>query len=178
MKGPFHNIDEYSKPLARKIVGAILPCDRLVDVGAGIRPYDLINPRVHLCIEPHGEYVRALSREGYPIIEATAVEALPLLRNFQTVLLLDVIEHMTKEDGLLTLDLATNLATKQVVVFTPLGFVKQEPIGDEKDPWGYQGWAWQTHRSGWNPSEFKGWETKVDPTFHGGHGAFFAVLNK
>ena len=48
MKGPFHGAPEHGKPLAGKIVEAITPCDRLLDVGAGIRPWDHFDARVHL----------------------------------------------------------------------------------------------------------------------------------
>ncbi len=178
MNGPFHGAPEVGKPLARKIVRAIHPCDRLLDVGAGIRPYDHFDARVHLCIEPHWEYVNVLIERGYPVIQSPAVDVLPSLRNFETILFIDVIEHMVKEDGLLCVNLASSLATKQVVVFTPLGFIAQEPTREGFDPWGYSGWEWQTHRSGWTPDDFKGWKIEVDETFHRDHGAFFAVLNK
>ncbi len=174
MKGPLRRND----PFDQDILDSIFPCDRLIDVGPGIRPFDNFEARVHLCIEPHGEYVTVLSDRGYPVIQAEALITLPFLRNFETVLFIDVLEHMSKADGILCLSFAKVIATKQIVVFTPLGFMKQEQIADEPDAWGYNGWAWQTHRSGWTPDEFQGWDISVGRNYHGSHSAFAAVLNK
>ena len=178
MKRPFQNAPMHGRPLAAYIVNTILPGDRLIDVGPGIKPYGHSTYRTHLCIEPHWEYAEVLSEGGYPVMQTEAVIGLPLLRNFEVILFIDVIEHMTKKDGIKCLKMAEEIATKQVVVFTPLGFMKQEPEGDEPDPWGYDGWEWQRHRSGWTPEDFQGWEISVDKRFHEDHGAFAAVLNK
>jgi len=43
---------------------------------------------------------------------------------------------MEKEDGNLCLALAGRIATKQIVVFTPLGFMEQEIGEDGLDAWG------------------------------------------
>jgi hypothetical protein len=173
MNGPFYP----DKPFDKKIIDSIFPCERLVDVGPGIRPFDSFKASTHLCIEPHWEYVKVLSERGYPVVQATALEVLPGLRNFETILFIDVIEHMTKADGWSCLYHALSCATKQVVVFTPLGFMDQSQIGDEPDPWGYSGWEWQTHQSGWTPEEFRGWDVSISPRYHGDQGAFAAVWN-
>ena len=178
MRGPFHGAPEHGKPLAGKLVGDILPCERLLDIGPGIRPYQHFKAPTHLCVEPHWEYMKELTTQGYPVILSDALTVLPSLWNFEVILFLDVLEHMDKVYGQHCINHASALATRQVVVFTPLGFVKQEQIEGEPDPWGYQGWKWQTHRSGWTPDDFKGWDVFVDKTYHGGHGAFSAVLNK
>ena len=174
MKGPLRRNDPYDQGVLEKI----LPCERLIDIGPGIRPFDGFKASTHLCIEPHGEYVNVLTERGYPIIQDIAIDVLPCLRNFETILFIDVIEHMTKQDGLLCLSLAKNLATKQVVIFTPLGFMEQEIGEDGLDDWGYHGGIWQTHKSGWTPDEFQGWDIYVGNNYHGSHSAFAAVLNK
>ncbi len=68
------------------------------------------------------------------------------------IYLLDAIEHMTRPAGELVLKLAKALGPKQIVVFTPKGFLPQEG-----DAWGLGGEEWQRHRSGWKPEDFPGW---------------------
>ncbi len=174
MKGPFHRND----PFDQGIVEKILPCERLLEIGPGIRPFDHFKASTHLCIEPHWEYVKVLSELGYPVVQTTAVDALPSLKNFETILFIDVIEHMTKKDGHLSICFALLNATKQVVVFTPLGFMEQGVGEDGLDAWGYHGGTWQEHKSGWTPDEFQGWDIYVGDNYHRGHSAFAAIFNK
>lgn len=63
-----------------------------------------------------------------------------------TVLCLEVIEHLSKRDGLSLIKNLENLALRQVIISTPVGFHIIEM---------YDGTPYQVHRSGWNPHEFK-----------------------
>ena len=67
--------------------------------------------------------------------------------------MLDVLEHMHKNEGIEVIELAKKKAIKQIVIFTPKGFVQQTV-----DSWNMGGEYWQTHRSGWLPGEFPGWD--------------------
>lgn len=154
--------------------------DVLVDVGPGIRPQTLIECNMHLCVEPHWEYCDELFRGGYHVLNGAAPRYLRLISglnvSIDTVVMLDVIEHMTRQEGAAAIDAARALAEKQVVVFTPLGFLEQSG-GEERDPWGYMGQRWQEHRSGWTPNDFPGWLHLVDENFAPGHPAFIAIWN-
>jgi hypothetical protein len=156
--------------------------DFVLDVGAGIRPQTFIKAKKHVCVEPHGEYADWLRDNGYCVLQSTAHSALSKVQEVDTVVMLDVIEHMTKAEGFTLLGLCKEKAN-QIVIFTPIGFCKQSYKEGEKDAWGMNGTYWQTHRSGWEPSEFRaedGWTVHVDPTFHEGRncGAFFAIWNR
>lgn len=107
-------------------------------------------PERHICIDPHKPYVEALKGAGYEAYQRTAIGA---LREFEAeaIYLLDVIEHMEKENGLEVIELALS-GHVQVVIYTPFGFVEQT-----QDSWGMGGEFWQTHRSGWMPEDFQGW---------------------
>lgn len=147
----------------------------VLDVGPGIRPQTLVDADRHICVEPHGEYADALEAEGFEVIRKTATDALRDCEPVDTIVALDVIEHMEKADGLRFIEQAKRKA-KQVIVFTPLGFLPQDSEGPT-DAWGLHGQEWQKHRSGWLPKEFDGWVSVVDRNFHD-HlkaGAFFAV---
>lgn len=136
-------------------VQKIVPYSRLLfDVGAGVRPC-LVPCGKRIIIEPHWEYVEVLKENGYEVWQGTAAERLPEVPPEATVLILDVIEHMTRLEGEAILKLLNRF--KRVVLYTPDGFMPQEPKGDEKDPWGYNGWEWQRHRSGWTAKDFPDW---------------------
>lgn len=155
------------------------PVDSILDIGAGIRPQTMIDchRNRHICVEPHIEYVAYLQENLYPVHHLPAVVALPQLGMFDTIFLLDVIEHMEKEEALEVIKLAKYHAKKQVVIFTPIGFYKQSYQEGDKDAWRMNGTYWQTHRSGWLPIEFPKWEIVKDDNFHPEGGAFFAIWN-
>jgi hypothetical protein len=150
-------------------------CD---DIGPGIRPQTLRRYNRHWCVEPHGEYADWLEARGWGVFRLSALEHLRIGGNYVDALfLLDVIEHMERGEAEEVLSLAKK-AAGQVVVFTPLGFYPQSYAEGEKDAWGMNGGHWQTHRSGWTPDDFTGWEVEVDPSTHEGHGAFFAIWTR
>lgn len=135
--------------------------DIVYDIGAGLRPMGWYKPAAHVCIEPHQPYAEMLRDGGYEVWGATALEALASVLQDRSigaytcvdaVYLLDIIEHMTRCEGLEVLRLADLLQPKQIVVATPVGFFPQEG-----DAWGLGGEQWQLHRSGWLPEDFPGW---------------------
>jgi hypothetical protein len=74
-------------------------------------------------------------------------------KSVDTIFLLDVIEHVEKEEGLQLLRETEKIARQQIVLFTPLGFMPQEQL-DGEDAWNLNGGAWQEHKSGWLPEDF------------------------
>lgn len=154
----------------------IKKAERIADIGPGIRPQPFYTAKEHICVEPHGEYADWLEAQGYPVVRKTAREALREMDRVGVIFMLDVIEHMDKEEGVECLRLSLEKAD-QVVVFTPLGFHEQSYKDGDRDAWGMNGTHWQTHRSGWTPDDFPGARIFVNPVFHhGAYGAFFALL--
>jgi hypothetical protein len=144
--------------------------DCAVDVGPGIRPQDLVWAQRRICIEPYGPYVEWLRSHGYTVVQGKAVDVLSTLNDVDTVIALDVIEHMERSEGETFIEQALNLAKSQVVIFTPWGFMEQTG-----DAWGMGGDYWQEHRSGWTPDDFAGWTIVPLFGFHDGRDAFYAV---
>ena len=66
--------------------------------------------------------------------------------SFDCVVALDVIEHLEKADGLRLLEQMEIIARKKVIIFTPNGFLEQEP---------FDGNEWQRHISGWEVDEMR-----------------------
>lgn len=124
--------------------------DHIVDIGAGIRPVDFFQTKTHICIEPSPEYAKVLREHGYEVIQKKAIDA--DIPDTQAVFLVDVIEHMHKEEALEVLEKAKHAAISYVFVFTPYGFMEQT-----SDNWGYGEHSLQTHRSGWTEEDFPGW---------------------
>lgn len=172
----------------RRVADAIHPADVVLDIGCGLRPQGFFRPAVHLLCEPHEEYVSLLEdalvdEPGAVVLRSRAQELLPLLpdRSVDSVFLLDVVEHLSKTDGRELLSECERVARCQIVVFTPLGFLPQTYAAGERDAWGFEGREWQTHRSGWAPSDFgSDWRILGCRHFHEDvngdtHGAFWAL---
>ena len=130
----------------------LIECDTVLDIGAGIRPMNWYVPKSHVCTDPYEPYYLRLCDAGYEAVQGTALDVLAVLSS-DAIYLLDVLEHMHKNEGIEVIDLAKKKAIKQIVIFTPKGFVQQT-----KDAWNMGGEYWQTHRSGWLPGEFPGWD--------------------
>lgn len=151
------------------------PSSIVLDIGCGINPQKYVRPLVHICCEPFGQYIESLQEKikneydrSYIIVKATWAEAVRLFppKSVDTVFLVDVIEHIEKQEALRLLKATEILAKKQIAVFTPLGFLPQAH-SDEKDAWGLEGGVWQEHKSGWQPEEFDdSWDVFATRVFH------------
>lgn len=65
---------------------------------------------------------------------------------FDAAIAIDLLEHLTPEEGRKLISEMEYLARKKIVLFTPNGFVPQEP---------YNGNPFQTHKSGWSVAELR-----------------------
>lgn len=162
------------------------PAPVFLDIGCGIRPTDLVptdyppaDEDTHICVDPYLPYLEKIGRApGRVLVNCEWSTATHIFPDVDAIYLLDVIEHCEREYGEFYLWASEKIA-KQIVIFTPIGFLPQEPEG--VDAWGFGGLMWQTHRSGWEPKDFDkpGWEVIAAEGFHpSGHGAFWAVYTK
>jgi len=153
----------------------MLPAEIVMDIGCGIMPQRYIRPVTHICVEPFEQYIEVLKQKiqngadrSYVIYKGLWDDA---IKNFpeksvDTVILTDVIEHIDKDHALVLLKNTERLARKQIILFTPLGFIKQEHP-DGKDAWGLDGGKWQEHKSGWLPEDFDStWKIIASKEFH------------
>lgn len=128
--------------------------DEIYDIGAGLRPQQWYQPERHLCVEPCRRYAEVLRKAGFEVVQETAADFLSHAERTDAIYLLDVIEHMQKEVALDVIQMARRKVKKQLVIFTPFGFMEQNDDG-----WGYGEDSWQKHRSGWLPEEFPDYRT-------------------
>jgi hypothetical protein len=162
----------------------------VLDIGPGIRPQNVVASRHHVCCEPYDEYAKLLTLSpDLLVLQASWQDAVALFppQSVDSVVLVDVIEHLERQTGFDPLDRTVAIARHQVAVFTPLGFMPQEHP-DGRDAWGLGGGDWQRHRSGWEPRDFAGWSIIACEDFHKTDvhgtaleppgGAFWAILSK
>ena len=165
-----------SEKVTSEAVKKAIPSKIVLDVGAGIRPQQFFTPAIHIIVEPFLPYITKLRETAPPISISHRVylnslwsDAMKLLpdKSVDTVFAIDVIEHLDKENGHLFLAEAERVARCQIIIFTPLGMYPQSYEKNKTDRWGMQGGYWQSHRSGWEPSEFKdGWDVLACKDFH------------
>jgi hypothetical protein len=105
----------------------------VLDIGCGIRPQEFFKPHLDILCEPNPEYVRVL-RQNVPespdvlILQATAQRAVKLFpdKSIDSVFILDLIEHLEKEDRKCLILEREPIARQQIIIFSPLGFLPQE----------------------------------------------------
>ena len=161
--------------LFRAALKELQPVNVVLDIGCGIRPQNFIKPSVHICCEPFEQYITVLQDavktnydRNFVIIKATWEDVTKFFpaKSVDTVFLVDVIEHIEKEEALALLQASEAIVRHQIAIFTPLGFMPQyHPDG--KDAWGLDGGAWQEHKSGWQPDDFDdSWSVFAAKEFH------------
>jgi hypothetical protein len=128
-------------------------CESLLDVGCGGKsPIVRFSGRIAhtVGIDSHMPSIERSRAEGihtnYIHVNIAEIGSRFEERSFDCVVVLDVIEHFEKADGLRLLDTVERIARKKVVVFTPNGFLSQSPTADNPH---------QLHRSGWSPAEMR-----------------------
>ena len=191
------NISYYSSPqeLLNEMEKIVEVTDVVADIGCGIVPMNYFRPKLHFLIEPWKEYADIISHryaddKSIIVFRTGALEALEIFDNnsVDSIFLLDVIEHLEKDDGIKIIKESERVARKQIIIFTPLGFMPQHVEPDMKDGWGLSGSEMQEHRSGWLPEDFSdSWLFHICKDFHKedfkgetletNYGAFFAVRN-
>ena len=129
-------------------------CQTVLDLGCGK------NSLIRLCAVPYSigielfkPYLEESKGKGihseYILANVRDIEFKE--KSFDAVLAIDLIEHLTKEDGLRLIEKMGRWARKKVIITTPNGFLWQD---------GYDNNLLQVHRSGWNVDELRIWVFK------------------
>lgn len=172
--------------------------DIVLDIWCWINPQKYIKPVLHICSEPYEQYAQHLLQKiwnkwkFFVVLKQKWDEVIKTIPTnwVDTVITLDVIEHLEKEEWLEILKNTIPLARKQVVIFTPYWFLPQEVPEWMKDAWWLDWSEWQKHKSWWTEKDFdKNWDIYICPEFHffdaitnekfeKPYWAMFAILNK
>ncbi len=146
------------KILARKYVPnhrhrlkrVLSDCDSVLDLGCGpSSPLQYCNLKYSVGVEFYEQYLAESIRKGIHDFYISAdIRKMELSqKSFDAVVLLDVLEHLSKEDGLALIAKMESWARKKIVIFTPNGFLSQEHDLD--------GNPMQKHISGWTVEELE-----------------------
>ena len=119
-------------------------CESVLDLGCGpSSPLQYcVGPTFTVGVEAFGPYYeRAVHGKTHTEVVNATIQQLDFPeKSFDAVVLTEVIEHLTEEDGLQALRAAERWARKKVIVTSPNGFVAQHAVdGNEM----------QEHLSGW-----------------------------
>jgi len=190
------NIEWFSsRDLKKEVSRKIVNTEIVLDIGCGIYPQNLNECRTHICCEPFAQYIEYLKANNtnkeklFLYYNCSWEEILGIVceKSIDSIFLIDVVEHLEKSKGIELLELTVKIAKRQVIVFTPLGFI-QQTSSDGKDCWGLDGGIWQEHCSGWYPEDFDDrWEISASIANHfrdnmgrsyeKPFGAFWAIRN-
>lgn len=109
----FHKSKLYSAALQ-----CMQPVDSLLDIGCGIVPQRHVITKTHICCEPYDEYVNVLLSQSKMsrriVLNMGWEDALKYFpeKSIDSIILVDVIEHLEKEEGRLLLEKTIKLAKK------------------------------------------------------------------
>lgn len=134
----------------RELKKVAADCKNLLDLGCGSSsPVKFLDPKIlKEGVEIYEPYLKQSKKEKihhrYHQANVLQIDKMFKAGSFDCVLAGDLIEHLTKSEGLGLIKMMERIAKKKIVIYTPNGFHYQE----ERD-----GNRLQTHRSGWEPHE-------------------------
>lgn len=130
----------------------LLDCEKVLDVGCGNNsPLQYLGLQNLVGVDGYKPAVDSALKTGcYSRVELGDIRELGTAfprEQFDACVALDVIEHLSKDDGFKLLRSMEGIARKRVILLTPNGFLPQHRIEDGD---------LQEHLSGWEASEVEG----------------------
>lgn len=127
----------------------------VLDIGCGPNPplLEYVKPASYVGVDAYqGSIDKLLTNKNFTALReskalCTTIETLQFEpKEFDAVLLVDLIEHLPKHLGVEVLKNSKHWASKVVYVSTPNGFLEQRP---------YDSNSFQEHLSGWTKEDFE-----------------------
>jgi len=124
-------------------------CHLVLDLGCGSdSPIKYCQAKYSVGVDAYKPYLEEIKRkkihDEYILGDITKVNFKP--KSFDAVILIDVLEHLEKEQGRKLLEKAEKWTRKKIIVSTPNGYLPQKSIDRN---------SLQTHRSGWRIEELE-----------------------
>jgi len=142
---------DWLKILRKELVN----CDRVLDLGCGYNStLQYCNVPFSVGVESFNPYLQESKKKGihnqYIKADIRKIEFQP--EAFDAVVAIEVLEHLTKQEGAQLLNKMERWATKKIIITTPNGYLWQD---------GYDDNPLQEHKSGWSIEELRNFEFKV-----------------
>jgi len=140
------------KPYYQVLTRELRGCESVLDVGCGSwSPLAKVKKTFYTeGLDIHRSSLEKIKRlkihDKYRLGDVRKITKLYKPKSFDTVIALDLIEHLSKKEGLRLLGDMEKIARKKVILLTPNGFTKQDPLG---------GNLHQIHHSGWLSADFQ-----------------------
>ena len=124
-------------------------CYSILELGCGNKsPLKNFNNNYKVGVDLYAPYIaeskKAKIHDRY--IKADVRKIRFKKNSFDAVVLLDVLEHLTKEEGYFLIKRMEKWAKKRIIIFTPNGYAPQEEYDENK---------LQLHKSGWKADELR-----------------------
>ena len=137
--------DDYPKILKKKLYD----CNTVLELGCGYNsPIQYCNVHFSVGVELFEPYLQESKKKAihkqYIKADIRKIEFKP--KSFDTVVALDVLEHLTTEEGLMLIKKMEKWSRKKIIIFTPNGYVWQDD---------YDNNPLQEHKSGWSAKELE-----------------------
>jgi SAM-dependent methyltransferase len=105
-------------------------CETILDLGCGSNsPIRFVSAKKHgVDISKSVIEIAAKKRthDRFSVLDVNKINTKFVSCSFDAVVAIDLIEHVTKEDGARLLKKMENIARKKVIIFTPNGYLSQE----------------------------------------------------
>lgn len=139
-------------PYYQALSDALKNCNSVLDVGCGSwSPLSEIKKHFYAeGIDIHKPSLEKAKKnkvhDKYRLGDVKKLDKFYQPKSFDAVVALDLIEHLPKNDGLKLIKKMESIARKTVILLTPNGFTKQDPLEDNPH---------QVHQSGWGIGELR-----------------------
>jgi len=127
----------------------LFDCKTVLDLGCGCNsPIQYCNVPFSVGVELFEPYLQESKKKSIhnEYINADIRKIEFKTKSFDAVMAIDVLEHLTKEEGYELIRKMEKWGSKKIIIFTPNGLVWQD---------GYDNNSLQEHKSGWNVEELE-----------------------
>ena len=150
---PFYR--KFFPDLVKYLRKELFNCDTVLDLGCGYNsPIQHLNVPFSVGVEKFEPYLKESKEKGihnqYIKADITKIEFRP--KSFDAVLCIEVLEHLTKEEGYELIKKMETWARKKIIITTPNGYIYQDE---------YDNNPFQEHKSGWTVEELKNLGFKI-----------------
>jgi SAM-dependent methyltransferase len=134
-------------------------CETVLDLGCGkSSPIQKLypKPKFSMGVDIFEKYIKISKSKKihnkYLLCDVLEIDKKVPPNSYECVISVDVLEHLSKLDGIKLIKKMEKIAIRKVIIFTPNGFVKQDH---------YDKNIYQIHKSGWKPKIFQKMGFKV-----------------